>query len=149
MILVVIKPNWVTWCSFFLEAWLRWAGVVMGILGLALLWWTHRALGKNFFGGMKIRLGHELVMSGPYRWVRHPLYVAFMVLGVGFALVSSNWLVGASWLGGTFLVLLSRFKAEEDMLENEFGDRYRAYRSRTGAFIPGLLSAVSRAKRES
>ena len=138
MVLCVVKPSTLVWSSLWIPAWSRWAGVALGVSGTALLLWTHLTLGRNFFGGVKIRQGHELVTGGPFRWVRHPMYVAFITLGVAFTLVSANWLVGAAWLAGTAVTLASRLAVEDAMLEDEFGDQYRKYRATTGAFIPKL-----------
>ncbi|HUW09238.1 MAG TPA: hypothetical protein VM537_05875, partial [Anaerolineae bacterium] len=64
------KPEWVLWASIPFPRWLRWLGAGLALLGTVLLIWTHRALDRNFFGGLKIRQGHELVTWGPYRWVQ-------------------------------------------------------------------------------
>jgi protein-S-isoprenylcysteine O-methyltransferase Ste14 len=136
MMLWVGKPGWMVWSSLWIPVWSRWAGVALGVMGTGLLLWTHLTLGRNFFSGVKIRQGHELITGGPYRWVRHPMYVAFIILGISFTLVSANWLVGAAWLSGTAVTLASRFGVEDAMLEDEFGDEYREYRANTGAWFP-------------
>jgi len=140
MVLCVVKPSIMVWSSLWIPVWSRWSGVVLGALGTVLLLWTHLTLGRNFFGGVKIRQDHELVTRGPFRWVRHPMYVAFTTLGIAFTLVSANWLVGAAWLAGTAVTLASRAGVEDAMLEEEFGDEYRKYRLITGAFFPKLKS---------
>ena len=139
MLFTLFKPEWVRWAAFAVLRWLRWIGAVVGTVGAALLLWTYAVLGRNFFGGVKIRSGHELVQSGPYRWVRHPTYSAFLLLGVGFLLLSADWLVDGAWLAGTALVLASRLRPEESMLEEQFGAAYTAYRDRTGRLWPRLL----------
>lgn len=135
LIVILIKPAWMAWSTFPLPGWLRWLGVVLATLGTALLIWTHMALGENFFGGMKIREEHELVTTGPYRYIRHPMYLAFILLGLGYLFLAANWFIGGTWLLATLLTLLSR-RDEEEMLLEEFGDDYSTYMDRTGKFFP-------------
>jgi protein-S-isoprenylcysteine O-methyltransferase Ste14 len=137
-IITLAKPAWTNWASFPLPNWLRWLGAGLAVVGTALLLGTHRALGDNFFGGLKVRRGHELVTHGPYRWVQHPMYVAFFVLGVGYLLLSANWLIGLPWLVGTVLVSAYRLRREESMMRERFGEEYQAYQRRTGRFLPRL-----------
>jgi protein-S-isoprenylcysteine O-methyltransferase Ste14 len=137
-VLYLVKPVWLAWASLPVAAWLRWSGAVLGALATALLIWTHQALGDNFFGGLKLRQGHELVTWGPYRHVQHPMYVAFVVLGLAYLLLSANGLVGLPWLLGTLLTVAFRLRKEEAMLEGQFGETHAAYRKGTGRFLPRL-----------
>lgn len=134
----VIHPQWIRWSFLTLWPVLRWSGIILTITGVILLFWCHYTLGKNFFGGMKIRDGHTLVVSGPYHWVRHPMYTSFILLGTGFFLVTTSWMVGLPWLLGTFVVLWSRLGKEERMLFDEFGNSYEEYQKRTGRFFPQI-----------
>ena len=137
-IVYLTKPAWVIWGSLPFPHWLRWLGAGLALLGTGLLIWTHQALDRNFFGGLKIREGHELVTWGPYRWVQHPMYGAFFVLGLGYLFLSANLLIGLPWLLGTVLIAAYRVGREEAILESHFGDPYRAYLSTTGRFLPRL-----------
>ncbi len=137
-IVYVIHPPWIRWSTVTLWPGFRWLGVATVAMGVVLLFWCQYELGKNFFGGMKIRDGHQLVVSGPYRYVRHPMYTAFIVIGIGFFLVTSSWIVVLPWLFGTVWVLWSRFGQEEQMLSDEFGEAYDEYRKRTGRLIPKI-----------
>lgn len=136
LIVYVINPAWMSWSTIELPDWLRWIGAVLGSLGAVLLVWTHRVLGKNFFGGMKIREQHQLIQEGPYHWMRHPMYTAFILLGLGFFLLSGNWLIGGAWLSATILVIATRLDAEEQMMVEQFGEQYEDYQRRTGRFLP-------------
>ncbi len=138
LIVYVINPGWMDWSTIELPDWLRWIGAIPGIFGAVLLVWTHRVLGLNFFGGMKIREEHQLIRGGPYRWMRHPMYTAFILLGLGFTLLSGNWLIGGAWLSATILVIATRMAAEEGMMVKQFGEEYEDYRRRTGRLLPRL-----------
>lgn len=132
----VIHPNLMNWSLVPLPYWSRWAGAGLGCLGLVLLLWSHLSLGRNFFAGLQVRKQHKLITDGPYRWIRHPMYMAFIALGLGFALLTASWFVGGTWFAGFGLMLINRLVKEEEMLTEQFGDRYAAYRKRTGGFIP-------------
>lgn len=138
IIVYVINPQWLEWSSLHIPDWLRWVGAILGVIGTPLLIWTHVRLGNNFFGGMKIRQGHELIADGPYRWVRHPMYTSFMALGVAYLLLSANWIVGVPWILGTIIVISTRLKEEEAMMVEQFGDEYRKYVEDRGRFLPRL-----------
>jgi protein-S-isoprenylcysteine O-methyltransferase Ste14 len=96
-------------------------------------------LGRNFFGGVKLKEGHELVKEGPYGWIRHPIYTAFLAIGIGFFLLTGNWLIGVTWLGGSLLVLFTRMNVEEEMMIAQFGDEYLAYRNQVGKLLPRII----------
>jgi isoprenylcysteine carboxyl methyltransferase (ICMT) family protein YpbQ len=73
-------PQWVRWSFIPMPGWLRMGGLLLALLGLLLLWRSHAALGKNFRPTLEISPRQELVTSGPYAFVRHPLYVAFLIM---------------------------------------------------------------------
>lgn len=138
IIVYLINPRWMAWSSFSLPNWLAWVGVLLGAAGAGLLLWSHRALGVNFFGGVKLRKGHQLVTAGPYRWARHPMYTAFLLLGLAWTLLAGNWLIGGCWLAASLLVMATRVGEEERMMLKEFGKEYEAYRQGTSRYFPGF-----------
>ena len=80
-----------------------------------------------------------LITSGPYRFVRHPIYTAFvLILGSTF-LISANWFIGFAWLGMTVLEVASRIGFEESLMLEYFGDQYREYMKKTGRLLPRLI----------
>ncbi len=133
-----VAPQWVAWASFPLPTWGRWAGILLGYLSLPLLWWIERTLGLNFNVTLHLRDGHTLVTSGPYRWVRHPMYTALFLFTLAWLLASANWLVGLPGLVGLSVIVLNRIKAEEAVMLERFGEQYHAYMQRTGRFLPRL-----------
>ena len=130
-----INPLWMYWSSVALPTWLRWVGVVFGIPGAFVLLWTFRTLGPNLTDTVVTRQEHHLITHGPYRWVRHPFYVSFMLAVIANALVTANAFVA---LCGAlaFLLIYLRTSVEERNLEERFGDEYRFYTRRTGRFFP-------------
>ena len=129
------NPPWLRALAFALPAWLRWLGLVAGVLGVGLLGWAEAALGRHWSAQLQLRKGHQLVTSGPYARLRHPLYTALFGYGIGLALVSASWpIVALAALVVWGLIL--RVPKEEEMLVEEFGDAYRDYMKRTGRFWP-------------
>jgi protein-S-isoprenylcysteine O-methyltransferase Ste14 len=116
----------------------RWLGLPFAILGVVLLGATHRALGKNWSGKLEIAAGHQLIVKGPYRRVRHPMYTALFCMAFAYSLLSANWIVAVANIVAVTAMYLARVADEEQMLVDQFGDEYRAYMSRTGRLIPRL-----------
>ena len=138
VIAFLIHPPWMAWSHLPLPAWARWTGVGLGLLAAVLLTWTFRTLGKNITDTVVTREKHFLVTTGPYRWVRHPFYVSFLLGIVANSLVMANWFLFACGVT-VFLLFAIRSRIEEENLLARFGDDYRRYRERTGAFLPRLL----------
>jgi len=134
----IAYPQWMAWSALSLPAWLRWTGAGLSLLGLLLMLWTHHTLGENFSATLHVREQHTLVVEGPYRWVRHPLYSTMYLLLIAFFLLSANWFIGLTSTVGLTFVVASRVKQEEMVMIEKFGDRYREYMSHTGRFLPRL-----------
>jgi protein-S-isoprenylcysteine O-methyltransferase Ste14 len=137
----MVDPSWMAWSSVSLPAWVRWTGV--GLIGIAcgLLVWTFLCLGKNLTDTVVTRQTHTLVIRGPYRWVRHPFYDSAALLALALSLITANWLFFVTGVV-LFCLLIIRTRTEEENLVARFGDSYRAYRERTGRFLPRI--AVNR-----
>jgi protein-S-isoprenylcysteine O-methyltransferase Ste14 len=131
----LIHPPWMAWSSLPLPRSLRWVGVGLGVLAGMLMVWMFRSLGKNLTDTVVTRREHTLVTSGPYRWVRHPLYVALLLAVVANSLAAANWLLLVAGMIA-FTLLAIRSRQEEANLVARFGDAYRDYQAATGAFFP-------------
>jgi protein-S-isoprenylcysteine O-methyltransferase Ste14 len=133
----MIDPAWMAWSSIPIPSWLRWVGVGLGVFGGALFIWTLRTLGPNLTDTVVTRKSHALVTGGPYRWVRHPFYVAVALALLANSLAAANWFLLLS--GGLTLILIAiRTRTEEAKLLARFGDAYRAYSAQTGQFLPRI-----------
>lgn len=131
----MINPRWMAWSAMSLPFGLRWTGVALVVAGGTLLLWTFRSLGKNLTDTVVTRQEHTLVVHGPYRWIRHPLYSAAALFTVGISLMVANWfllVIGVLMFG----LLVLRTRTEERNLVARFGGDYRAYMERTGRFLP-------------
>jgi protein-S-isoprenylcysteine O-methyltransferase Ste14 len=137
LVAYLMNPANLDFSAMPLPQWLRWLGVGLGCITLLLLFWTLHSLGKNLTDTVVTRKQHTLVVTGPYRWVRHPFYVCAALLAVTTSLISANALFLIT--GAVVLLLLGlRTRIEERHLLNRFGDDYRKYSARTGRFFPRL-----------
>ena len=135
LIAYMVNPAWMAWSAASLPAWLRWLGVGVGAVAGSLLIWTMHTLGKNLTDTVVTRKDHELVTGGPYRFVRHPFYCAFILAVLANSTVAANWFILLTG-GSAWLVIVLRTNKEEENLVARFGDDYRSYMERTGRFFP-------------
>lgn len=132
----LIAPRWLEWAALPFPAWLRWAGAALALAGFALLQWAHVALSRNWSDQPRLLQGQMLVTDGPYRWIRHPIYTAFLLILSAPLFLSANWLVGSLWIAATALEISGRVRYEEKLLADTFGGDYQAYAARTGRLLP-------------
>lgn len=125
---------WMQWHPF------RWdvfaAGNVLMILACGVGWWSRRTLGRHFSIHLTTDHGHELVTSGPYRWVRHPVYTGDLLFHVAVPLLACTY-EALLFAPVYFLLVRSRMKTEEQMLSQEYAD-YPTYMQQTKRLIPGV-----------
>ncbi len=114
----------------------RWLAVALLVPTLAFYAWSFRTLGTNYLGGIGLRDAHELVTTGPYRWIRHPIYVAFIGIMFLVLLLSANWVLGLSGLLLVVSIPAVRIPLEERQLHQRFGSAWESYRVRTGSVLP-------------
>jgi protein-S-isoprenylcysteine O-methyltransferase Ste14 len=134
----LLYPGLISWASLPLPAWLRWLGVGLAGAGFALLQWSHLALGRNWSDQPRITRGQQLVQTGPYRWIRHPMYTSFLLILGSTLLITANWLAGGLWIAATGLDAAHRIRYEERAMRLRFGEAYRDYQRRTGRLTPRL-----------
>lgn len=135
MFLYVFTP-WLDFAHISLPAWVRLIGVLITCSGIWLFTWSHQTLGANWSGVLEISEGHRLVIEGPYRYVRHPMYSAFFIFGLGILFQSANWFIGAPHFMMVLWMYLTRVASEEAMMIDHFGDAYRQYMTTTRRLLP-------------
>jgi protein-S-isoprenylcysteine O-methyltransferase Ste14 len=108
VVLVLARPTWATWGI----------GLVVALVGEVLRVWAAGHVDK----------GREVTRTGPYRWMRHPLYVGSMIMGAGVAIAGASLLAAvviAVYMGVT---ILAAVRTEEAFLRRAFGETYDRYR---------------------
>ena len=133
----LINPAWMAWSKIGLPEWVRWIGVVIGLLCVFGIYWLFSSIGRGITPTSATRKEHQLVTSGPYRWVRHPLYSFGSSLFIAFGMMADNWFIALLGILA-FLAVASRTPKEEANLTEKFGDEYRDYMKRTGRYLPKL-----------
>ena len=116
----------------------RWLGVVLALSSALGTVWIFRTLGNNVTRTVVARDNATLVTTGPYRYVRHPLYTNGALAFTALSLVTRSWWFVACVLAA-FVLLAIRTRQEEANLEARFGDSWRRYAARTGRFLPRLV----------
>ena len=100
----VVWPPLLQWSRLELAPEARWSGLFLMVVGIFVLIWVHRHLSRNFTGTVQIRPGGNVIQTGPYFYVRHPMYWSFILLGAGILLLTANWLLG----GGFLLIIFNK-----------------------------------------
>ena len=115
-----------------------WLGFALLLFGLAFACWARVALGRNWSATVQLKQDHELVVVGPYRWVRHPIYTGMLLGLLGTALVIGEWR-GLLALALAAAAFWFKLRHEEAWMRERFGAAYMDYMRHTKALIPGVL----------
>ena len=134
----LINPNAMNWSKIGLPESIRWLGVGIGILCVLGIYWLFSSIGSGITPTSATRQQHQLVTSGPYRWVRHPLYTVGSSLFISFGMMADNWFIAALGILA-FIGMAVRTPKEEANLIEKFGDEYREYMKRTGRYLPKIF----------
>ncbi len=111
-----------------------------------LLAWTHFILDKYWSVSIEFQEEYKPITSGPYRWIRHPMYTAHLLYFLSWLLVTANTLFLVNYLL-TVAIITRRVLREEKALVEKFGQEYTSYMKKTGRLIPSLrLREEKRAK---
>jgi len=112
-------------------------GVVVTFVGIAFAIWARYCLGSNWSSEVSIREDHELIQTGPYQWIRHPIYTGIITAAWGTAIVVGE--LGA-FLGVILITIGLAYKGrqEELGLQATFGEAFAAHMQRTGMFLPRM-----------
>lgn len=119
------------------ERWIAWAGIAFTWFGVAIAIWARYCLGVFWSARVTLKEGHQLIRSGPYAFIRHPIYTGMLLGCIGAALVVGEW---RGVLAVALLLAAHSRKAvrEERFLTQEFGETYLSYRQSTGFLFPRL-----------
>lgn len=122
------------------RTWVAWTGIVLTSLGVAIAIWARYCLGQFWSAQVTLKQGHQLIRSGPYQFVRHPIYSGLVLAAAGTALVVGEWR-GLLALLLAFVAHSGKARREEALLATEFGEEYQSYRQTTGFLLPRFPGA--------
>src|ERR1700758_3965440 len=118
--------------------WPFWIGAVVTVVGLLFAVWARHHLASNWSSAVTIKQGHELITTGPYALVRHPIYTGILAGFLGMAIAISQ-VRGFIVFLLIFLVLWAKLRKEEEWMRSQFGETYVTYAHQTAALVPYLF----------
>jgi protein-S-isoprenylcysteine O-methyltransferase Ste14 len=140
-LLLLAGHRWLGWLQarWIGGGWVRyWIAVTLVVAGLSFSIWARRTLGGNWSGTVTVKVDHELVQTGPYRRIRHPIYTGLLLAVFGSALAAGR-LYGLAACALIALGLWRKLRVEERWMAAEFGERYERYRHSSWALIPFVI----------
>jgi protein-S-isoprenylcysteine O-methyltransferase Ste14 len=127
-VLILLRSN------FPQSAVLDWAAAALSVIGVGIAIWARIYLGRNWSSRPAVKENHELVTTGPYAYIRHPIYTGLILMAFGTALTGSLWGIGVFIIASLSLIL--RIGKEEKIMLELFPDAYPVYQVRTKKLIP-------------
>jgi protein-S-isoprenylcysteine O-methyltransferase Ste14 len=121
-----------------LALWPAWLGVALMFAGLLFCVWARLLLAGNWSGFVEVKQDHELVVDGPYRLVRHPIYTGLLLMFAGTAIAVGEWR-GVLAVAIAAAAFWRKLGLEEAVMRRQFGAAYDGYAERTRALIPFVL----------
>jgi protein-S-isoprenylcysteine O-methyltransferase Ste14 len=118
--------------------WPFWLGAAVTVAGLLFAVWARVHLGRNWSRSVTIKQGHELITTGPYAVVRHPIYTGILTGFLGTAIAISQ-VRGFIVVVLIFVVFWFKLRMEEQWMRSQFGETYANYARKTAALVPYLL----------
>ena len=113
---------------------LGWTAAVVTAIGIGLAIWARVFIGRNWSPRPAVKEHHELVTTGPYAYVRHPIYSGILLAALGTALAGTGFGIGVFVFGS--IIFLSRIRTEEKIMLGLFPNEYPAYQARTKRLVP-------------
>lgn len=115
-----------------------WAGAAITLAGLLFCVWARVTLGRNWSRSVTIKEDHELIVTGPYGLVRHPIYSGLFLAFIGTVLAEGQVRAVVAF-GLVVLSLWLKLRLEEKWMRAQFGAQYEVYAGRVKAVVPGVL----------
>jgi protein-S-isoprenylcysteine O-methyltransferase Ste14 len=135
-------PKFMEWSAASFPAWVRWIGLALGVFSIFVNAQGHKTLsqklGEDFDPALRLAKVPTLVKEGIYAKIRHPIYLAFLLMQISVLFLTANWLIGLCGLAIIGAVIAIRIPEEERLLIEQFGDGYREYMRNAGMLWPRL-----------
>jgi protein-S-isoprenylcysteine O-methyltransferase Ste14 len=121
-----------------LPHWIRILGFLVAMASTAYLFEIYKHLGGNWASTGELANNHRLITSGPYQWIRHPIYTTAQAWDLGLVLISNFWLL-VPLLIVSQVILCKRTRLEEKILTEKYNGEYSEYKKQTGMFFPKII----------
>jgi len=143
IVIVLFSTTWIPLPWLYRQLWPVglwpfWMGAAVTIAGILFAVWAREHLGRNWSRSVTIKEDHELITTGPYAVVRHPIYTGILAGFLGMAIAVSQ-VRGVVALVLIFFVLWVKFRMEEQWMRSQFGETYAEYAHQTAALVPYLF----------
>ncbi|HEX8814652.1 MAG TPA: isoprenylcysteine carboxylmethyltransferase family protein [Terriglobales bacterium] len=132
---LVPLPGWFQ--KEIIPSWLKGTGILLSAIGIGFAIWARIYLGGNWSSSVTVKVEHQLIRSGPYRWVRHPIYTGMVLAALGTALELGE-VRGLIAVPLIYLGFKIKSKIEERMMRRTFGAQYDDYSAMTGGIVPRI-----------
>ena len=130
-----VPQHWLTAIVIPRALWIQALSVLITALGIAFAIWARVYLGGNWSSSVTVKVGHQLIQTGPYRWVRHPIYSG-MILGLFGTAMAQRRVSGLVAVVLFYVGFKIKSKIEEQTMISTFGAEYGDYSRTTGAIVP-------------
>ncbi|MGY5880429.1 MAG: isoprenylcysteine carboxylmethyltransferase family protein [Candidatus Thorarchaeota archaeon] len=137
VILYLINPLWLSLTFLMVPELLRWLGLFLTIVSIPIVVWVHKTLGRAYSYALETKSEQNLITTGPFSKIRHPLYSAHTIFNLGMVLLTLNTLLIIYAIFGIPLTY-TRMRDEERMMVTQFGSDYEEYMKRTGRIFPKI-----------
>jgi protein-S-isoprenylcysteine O-methyltransferase Ste14 len=143
IVIILLSTTWIPLPWLYRQLWPVglwpfWLGAAVTIAGILFAVWAREHLGRNWSRSVTIKEDHELITTGPYAVVRHPIYTGILAGFLGMAIAISQ-VRGVVAFVLIFFVLWVKFRMEEQWMRSQFGETYAEYAHQTAAVVPYLF----------
>ncbi|MBL7996437.1 isoprenylcysteine carboxylmethyltransferase family protein [bacterium] len=136
MPLLWVFTSYLNFSKMEFPIWVRLTGIAISIVSLLYFYRIHKTLGANWSPTLEIKKGHQLIKTGPYKTIRHPMYAQMWLWTIAQVLIISNVIAGLSGIIAFAIFYFMRVGREEKMMIGTFGDEYVEYMKLTGRVFP-------------
>lgn len=138
-LIMALSVSFIPWLVILYPRLALYAGTILLIAGSLLRRYCFRVLGKYFTAAITVNAGQPVIDKGPYRWIRHPGYIAGFIMYLGIGLAFGSYLSLIIFFVMIWVVYSRRISAEEKALLEVIGEPYRQYMARIKKFIPFVV----------
>jgi protein-S-isoprenylcysteine O-methyltransferase Ste14 len=135
---IYLASPWLSFANYTVNNWVGLVGIALVFPTSWLFWRSHKDLGRQFSPTLEIQESHQLITSGVYKKIRHPMYTALLLYAFCQLFLIGNWIVAPAYVIGFVCFYFLRIENEERLMLKNFGAEYTSYVNRTNRLLPKL-----------